>query len=301
MTLARLTAALPVLLVACRPELDDHDWLIDSVRVLAVKGEPAEARPGEPVRFTAFLSTTDNPANAQDLAWQFCSAPKPTTENNVVSSACLNGANALHPAGRGSTIEVSTPLDGCALFGPDTPPADFRPRDPDATGGCYQPLRVDLPGAVPTVHLQRISCGLSEASAGTASAFSMAYSPNQNPTLAPLVARASGRLVELTQIAPAESLDLELSWPAEAAEFYAYYERTTQQITVRRESLRVAWYVDGGKLDTEATGRAEEDLQLVTNNRWSAPERSGVYHLWLVLRDSRGGVDFARYELSVAP
>jgi hypothetical protein len=34
-------------------------------------------------------------------------------------------------------------------------------------------------------------------------------------------------------------------------------------------------------------------------NAWTAPEESGTVYLWVVLRDSRGGLDFAGYELNV--
>jgi hypothetical protein len=37
-----------------------------------------------------------------------------------------------------------------------------------------------------------------------------------------------------------------------------------------------------------------------TATSWRAPA-AGVVHLWVVLRDSRGGVDFAGYDLAVAP
>ena len=42
-------------------------------------------------------------------------------------------------------------------------------------------------------------------------------------------------------------------------------------------------------------------LALTADNVWVAPSAAGPVHLWLVLRDSRGGVDFAEYELDVSP
>ena len=63
--------------------------------------------------------------------------------------------------------------------------------------------------------------------------------------------------------------------------------------------MRVAWYVSAGQLDTESTGRAEDDLALSTSNRWLAPSNAGAAKLWIALRDSRGGVDFAAYDLVV--
>ena len=48
------------------------------------------------------------------------------------------------------------------------------------------------------------------------------------------------------------------------------------------------------------TGRSRYPL-LTTDDHWWAPSVAGTYHLWVVLRDSRGGADFAQYELTVKP
>ena len=63
--------------------------------------------------------------------------------------------------------------------------------------------------------------------------------------------------------------------------------------------MRVSWYATAGAFDTETTGRAEDDPATTTPNGWSAPGAPGVVHVWIVLRDSRGGVDFASYDLNV--
>jgi hypothetical protein len=63
--------------------------------------------------------------------------------------------------------------------------------------------------------------------------------------------------------------------------------------------MRVSWFVTAGALDEEVTGRDEDDHGLTTATTWQAPATRGVAHVWLVLRDSRGGVDFAGYDLEV--
>jgi hypothetical protein len=61
--------------------------------------------------------------------------------------------------------------------------------------------------------------------------------------------------------------------------------------------MRVSWFVTGGSLADDVTGRAEDDLATTTETTWLAPSTRGVAHLWLVLRDRRGGSDFAAYDL----
>ncbi len=287
-------------LVACAPELPLDDGLVTSPRILAVRGEPAESKPGASVTYTAFVADPQGNDDISAITWDFCLAPKPPTENNAVSSACLEAAS-LVPAGEGTSITAATATDSCSLFGPDTPPGGFRPRDPDVTGGYYAPLRAALVHAAPVFHQQRLLCDLGDAPAELASEFAAAYVPNTNPTLLSLAFSVNGSTVAPSVIPPNARLRLDASWAAADAETYAYYDRTAQTITTRRESMRVAWYVSAGSLDSAATGRDEDDERTTTSNVWTAPATPGSSLLWLVLRDSRGGVDFATYELDVSP
>ncbi len=70
----------------------------------------------------------------------------------------------------------------------------------------------------------------------------------------------------------------------------------------QREAMQVAWYTTAGTLDTESTGRSSTDDATTSDNFWTAPSSAGaIATLFVVLRDSRGGVDFASVELTVAP
>jgi hypothetical protein len=295
-------AVLPFVLVlgACKPNLSEDDWLITSTRVLAVKSEPAEARPGTSLTFTALIANPPGASDASTITWQFCTAPKPPTEDNVVSTTCLD-ATSLSDAGSGISIVADAPPNACSLFGPSTPPGGFRPRDPDETGGYYQPLRIDVPGSDTAFHLERILCDLADASFDIATEFGKEYVPNLNPHLAPINATIGGNPVILDYIPLGARVDVEASWSSVDVENYACYDRSSQTIIAKRESMRVAWYVSAGRLDTESTGRAENDLSTVTSNVWTAPTTPGITKLWVVLRDSRGGIDYTTYDLSVTP
>lgn len=287
------------LIGACRPDFNEDEALLSTARVLAVKSEPAEVKPGTSASFTAFVAVPPSFASGPSPVWSYCTLPKPPTEDNVVSSACLDAASLL-PVGEGSTISARTPSDACTLFGPNAAASGFRPRDPDATGGYFQPLRVDLKGADPTFHLERVLCGLADASADIATEFGHEYVPNANPHLAPVGATISGEGADFAHIAAGAQLEIVASWPAADAESYAYFDRAAQTITTRREAMRVAWHVSAGKLDTESTGCAEDDPTPSSSNIWTAPSTPGNVKLWVVLRDSRGGSDFAAYDLKVS-
>lgn len=296
--IAAVVALAGAVAAACVPKLANDDSVVSAPRILAVKAEPAEANPGATVTFTALVAGAAGTIAAPSVDWSFCTAPKPITQDNVVSNACLDDSS-LAAAGAGGSVTTATPANGCSLFGPDTASTSFRPRDPDATGGFYQPLRADLAGAAATFELARIHCDLPYASASAASAFAAAYAMNENPTLLPLTATLGGAPVDLSAIPAGARVTLEASWPSDSAETFAYFDPASQSVSAQRESMQVAWYATAGALDTESTGRASDDPATTSDDGWVAPSQPGTVHLWIVLRDSRGGVDFASYDASV--
>src|SRR5262249_8031431 len=251
--------------IGCRPDLDVGDSSLTSVRILAVRAEPAEARPGIQATYEALVAAPDATNGSEPILWRWCPAPKPAAENNVVSTGCLDAANLL-PAGRGSMVSATTPANACSLFGPDTPPGGFRPRDADTTGGYFAPLRADGDGADPTFYLARITCNLAEAPTDIAAAYARDYSPNKNPHLLPLIARVAGTEVSLDAIAPGAKVELTGNWPLEDAEDYVSFDPASQTLTNRRESMRASWLASGGRFETATTGRGEDDLASTTGN-----------------------------------
>lgn len=297
-----------VSLAGCRPDLDAPLSLITDTRILAVQAEPAEAAPGETVSYQALVASPAGTVAGTAIAWSFCTVPKPPGENNVVDPACL--AAGLVPAGPpGPALVAATPAAGCALFGPAAPPP-ARPRDPDVTGGYYQPLRaaIETPDLRAALFLSRIPCELAQASAQVAAEFRARYRPNRNPRLLPASLRASrvadGQPVALDQLPQSQGQDqrirFEIDWQADAAEIYPVFDAATQSLVDHRETLRVSWFATAGAFAAEHTGRGEEDTALSSDNVWTAPSAAGPVHLWVVLRDARGGSDFVSYTLVVA-
>src|SRR5262249_44281457 len=151
----------------------------------------------------------DGTITTPDAAWGFCIAPKPLTENNVVADACL-GQDAIAPITPGPSTSAATPADACSRFGPDVPPSmpgqpPLRPRDPDITGGYYQPLVVQL-GSDTTFGLERITCNLANAPVDVSIEYRMRYVANQNPLLQPLSLPAT--------VARGATIEIAASWDA---------------------------------------------------------------------------------------
>ncbi|HEY4238580.1 MAG TPA: hypothetical protein VGM88_02150 [Kofleriaceae bacterium] len=260
-------------LAACDDALDQRLAIVDQPRVLAILSEPAEAKPGDTVAFTAIAGGPDGALDAAP-SWSFCIAPKPPTQDAAVSAACT-GSGSLVAIGDSAAL----PTDACTLFGPDVTMADFRPRDPDSTGGYYQPVRADALGAI-AFGFPRITCDLPTAPGDVAHDYQLHYVANANPTLDPIA---------LPPLAADTDVTLTASWPAAAAESYLYYDLDSQTLVTRREAMRISWLATGGALAVDATAVAEDDPATSASTTWHTPA-SGPVTLWFVLRDSRGGV-----------
>jgi hypothetical protein len=272
-------AVLPIL-AACEDGLDQRLSIIDAPRVLAIVAEPAEARPGETVAYRALVAS---PAGTLDAVprWSYCTAPKPPTEDNAVSTRCATGA-ALQPLGDAPTVTAALPADACRLFGPEVPPGNFRPRDPDPTGGFYQPVRADVDPLI-AFGLSRITCKLGNATAAISREYELRYVANKNPVLELPDAAA------LAAVPAHAAIALTAAWPADSAEPYLYYDQLAQALTTRREAMRLSWFATAGALDVDASAVGEDDPATSVTTTWHTPG-PGPATLWFVLRDSRGGV-----------
>ena len=269
-------------------------------RLLAVRADPPEAKPGAVVAYEALVITADGERSSGPVRWAFCASPRPLTETNSVASACLGDTGVRPIVGAGASVMATTPVDACALFGPETPPGGFRPRDPDVTGGFYQPVRVEALGLI-AFDRERITCDLPNAPVDAAIELKKRHHANANPELSPLSVWNDRMPVALDRVPAGAHVRFEVGWGEGDAEVYPLFDPGSQAIVTRREALRVAWFATAGGFAAEVTGRGENEPGVSTENAWDAPTTPGIVKLWLVLRDSRGGLDFAGYDVGVTP
>ena len=287
----RRAALLVLAIAACRPAFDDRPSQIVSPRVLAVRGTPAEARPGEDVAFELLYATPDGVVADTRARWAFCDQPLPPGEPGLAPQSCLLQAP-LAFADDAAAPTSPLPTTSCALFGPDPPASGERPRDPDATGGYYQPVRADV-GVVLAIGAVRVDCGLADAPPDIVAEFSDTYEANVHPEIA---------VDELADVAHAGSdVTLTARWPASAAESFPVYDLEARALVTQRESIRVAWYATGGTFAEDHTGRTAADVGTSTTNVLTLPPEAGLVHVIVVARDARGGVAWHAVDLDVQP
>ena len=270
-----------LLLCGCQGALDQRLDVVDAPRVLAIAANPPEVTPGATTQVSALVVSPSGTLSTQP-AWSLCTAPKAPTEDNAVSTGCTDGSGLTM-----TTDTVAVPMDACQLFGPDVPPGGFRPRDPDPTGGYYQPVRADAADAGIAFGFARITCNLPSAPGDVAHEYQMSYVANQTPVLGPLVVPQ-----------PAANTDVTISTTWNEPETYLYYDPRSQTLVSRRESMRVSWFTSGGELAVDATQVGEDDPATGASTTWHVPG-PGTYYLWAVLRDSRGGIAWTDQTITV--
>lgn len=226
--LTRMVPWLLMLVAACVPDFDIDESVVSAPRVLAVRADPPDTRPGDFVNYTALVASPEGTIASASIDWAFCIALKPLAELGPVSPACVQGDDgALSFMGAGSSAGGVIPLDACSKFGPEPPPTPDgqggRPTDPDATGGYSQPVRaaLALDEDQPALAFfgQRINCGLVGANQAESAEFRRRYRLNENPAFDSVeIVRADGSVefVEegaVPRLAPGEEIELVVHWP----------------------------------------------------------------------------------------
>jgi hypothetical protein len=260
------------------------------------------------------VTSEGNLASAQ-IEWALCTHPRDVAENNSVAAECLaSSGDDLAPVGvLPSTEPVQTfiPANACALFGSEPAPASpgetaARPADPDTTGGYYAPIRANIVESMDstselTPDLQavghvRVRCALPAAPVDIARDYVARYTNNQNPVLENLRLLDSEG-AERSTYAGGEVLELAASWQPESAEEFVVYDSQAKELLVRKETLKVSWFVTRGSVAKDQT--TAEDGATKAHVAFTAPTDAEVVQIWAVVRDSRGGMSWK--QLSVTP
>ncbi len=185
----------------------------------------------------------------------------------------------------------------------------------------------------------RLSCGARNVTDAEAIRFNAGYRPNENPAIDRLEITRSEEVQTLEagsgeslRVSPGERVELRAVWPecptepvcgdgmctagenqvvcpedcrdaprgCAGAESYLWANPEARRVEERREAMSVAWYATGGAFEHERTGRSEQEGdEPSSSNRWTASGRTGPVQIWIVLRDERGGVGWARYLVEV--
>lgn len=270
----RAALALACLAFGCGGDFKDDYHRVDGLRLLAVKAEPPEGREG--AKFTLTAVAVNRDGSPIDVQWIACLVPA-FPGQGTLNPLCFEDPpqQYLFPIGAGLAIS------GTFIV----PPKDPRiPQFPDATGGIYLPIRMDI--STPDESLS--------------AAYRFRYAdggqpPNSNPKLQSIFAGDKEFADSPLPVRAGDKLALRAGFAAGSIETYKITrdDGTTRDAT---EQLNIAWFATAGAFDNGSTG----DMGATTLDLGRAPPAPGAtVDLWAVGRDERGGSDVIHRTLKV--
>lgn len=293
-----------ITVIGCVPSVDEDPSLTHDGQVLGLQFLPAEAAPKDPSSVTALVASTEGSAGS--VRFDLCLARKALSDLGPVSPECINpkpDSESVVDLGRGEAVAFTVPADACRLFGPQRPSAEpgqppGRPVDPDATGGFYQPVIAHADDAV--LGGLRLDCGLPGGSQAQVAEYNKQYTANVNPELTSLEVRVgSGAWSavapedEPLAVARGKSLTFRSKWSK--PESYLVLDSESRTLDSVDEVYLATFFSSAGGL---AEHRKLLDSKHSVTTTWQATTR-GAVTFWIVVRDGRGGIGFARFDVEV--
>ncbi|MES2637943.1 MAG: hypothetical protein V4850_00610 [Myxococcota bacterium] len=273
-----------LLLLACQTIDLADEWDLDRLRLLAVRADPAEPRPGDTVTFTSLGYA---PEGAWTAIWFACVAG--TEMGCSFDAALLEGVDDLESMTPEEQAELIAALQAAGLIGvqPGFEPSWVVPED--ALTGLSEDEALE--GTSATVQITLTTASADEEGDTELVLrripISLAPTPNINPDIGTFevdgaglpagegLTASAGQAYELTALLYGE------------LEEYAYV--TTEGVEeMRTEELEWRWYTDMGSFAPSfSIGDDEPNWDGVS---WTAPNEPGSGVLHAVVLDGRGGM-----------
>lgn len=298
-------------LAACVDEFDPYSEVAGH-RVLGIRAEPPDLRAGESGTIDALVTS-----EAPTYAWSWCpfafggasGTECPISEDQLRALVAASGSDVVPPAydlgtAATATFEHTIPkqllADLCAEL-----------------GSAELPEGVSLPrcdGRFEVSIMARVAAGgLTIAGFRKLGLiYDDARVPNANPRV------VGGRLSvrgappfelvvgDVTSVVRDVEYTVEVDVPEDQAETFEDVDEAGQPIA-SRERLVISWFHEGGELDKNRTSYIDglTDFTNLRSNSWRTPTLDELAteraHLYFVIRDERGGLDWLTADLELLP
>jgi hypothetical protein len=286
------------------------ETLVENMRVLGVRADPADLAPGETARLEALVLDPSRPGKKSSVLWLGC-APDPF---NLNRSACsdvetLSNAAALFSTGArpdGGVLPAGVRVIGFnenASYTASPHVFDaLSPGDPRrVTGTVGQALLLavaeEVPPTATEAELQDVFGRVADGGTRAITALfrvRISESPerNTNPTLSSFsVAHEAWPRGAHVTVLPGEPVELDADAPDAA--FERFTNPTPSGVEEKTERILAAWYSTSGRF-TEARTALRERVKTVFTapggeDETDAVPKSRTGFIYVVLRDTRGG------------
>ncbi|MDP2313688.1 MAG: hypothetical protein Q8P41_12330 [Pseudomonadota bacterium] len=275
-----------LMLLGCQSITLSQEWDLDRLRLLAVRAEPAEPRPGEAVSFTSLGYAPDG--EGWGAIWFACVVGSEL--GCSFDSTLLDGLADLESMTPEEQVELVAALQAAGLIGfePGFAPAWTVPEgalagltEEEALEGTSATVQVTLttapeggPGETELV-LRRIP-------------ISLAPTPNTNPDIGTFEVQGDA-LAAGAGLTGAAGREYEIvATLAGELEEYAYVT-TAGGSETRTEALEWRWYTDVGTLAAPVSVSVDDPTPTSDTILWT-PDEAGEGVLHAVVLDGRGGM-----------
>ena len=299
---------LPLLLLACGDNGLSQSWQLDRLRVLGVRAEPAEPRPGDAVTFDSLVYLPAG-ETMESVVWFACLPQASDNYGCQVDPAIFESLGEADPNTMSpeELAELFAAAQAAGLIGvePFLPPAWIAPAD--ALDGLDEIGAKE--GVSALINLSAVPVG-AEGDEDVELAYkrvpiSLADTPNHNPALDGVglrLSNADGKDLgdevlltaasEVTVVEAGKTYKLTPQLPEGAIEDYDF---TTSEGTVetRTEEPYFTWYTEGGGFDQPFS------LHPYSEVLWTAPDQAWQGVVITVMRDRRGGMAWEVLNLQV--
>jgi hypothetical protein len=245
-------------LVACGQTFPPAS-LVTELRVLGIRAEPPEVRPGGETSLTALVADPQGAGREVVIAWGRCEPP-----GILQDLLACQDTRYITPLGTGPTVTFRVPPDYL----------ETGPAGPGEERLLFV-FAVVRAGTEQVIAFKRVNVTSREAPL------------NRNPLLISAGVRRGDAGVE-----PVPSVGLNATVRLRADVDPASREKYVDDGTEKTEDLIASWFTTGGSLDLFRTQDPFE-------NTWVAPAEPQTVQFWVVVRDGRGGVDWRPFNLEV--
>ncbi len=301
------------LLLGCGANPLAQSWQLDRLRILAVKGEPAEPRPGETVVFDSLLYLPEG-QTLNLLTWFACLPEDSNSFGCTTDPSVTEELAGLDPKtlSEEELAALREQLAEAGLIGaePWLPPSWTVPAD--ALDGLSEEERNEGVSALVSVTAipERAVSASDLELAFKRIPVSEALTPNHNPVITGF--RVDGEEVgpeAVIQLGWGETPTIEVLLAEDAIETYLFLTEEGEE-EERLEEPYVSWFAEAGEFDQPYALYPYLDIEWtapaarLSSLRWPVPrEPLREVRLSAVVRDRRGGMGWAslRVELSDAP
>lgn len=277
----------------CGPDFD-RPSVVDSLRILAVRADPAAILPGESTTLTPLVADPLGAGRTVTHIWGACVTFGESGVAFQLPSDCAADRAPLPPPGTvsadGAQVTVAIPPRCDETMQKPCLPADLDEIEglTGQSGTFGIPIRLAVTaGDEEQIAIVPVAVVLDDSP------------PNRNPAFDALAeGGAAWPEGESRTVREDPALTLRATWPADDAEPYTYVASGSKEVVETREVIAVHWYASLGRLDPDVTSDGFLDANLALDPEKPSPDGADG-RLWVVISDGRGGVAWAERPLAL--